>query len=374
MHKVLVSILFVIMLLVQPSLAGDNCQSKLLQSDTLVMLQNDQVLVTFSLWGGALIDFHFHDQGTNPFTWRLSCEEMPLNNRGGAPFQGHFICLGRWGSPSLGEIRCGIPHNGEPANRWWKLTNRHGQHEVHLSVEAPLEQFILQRSIRLSPDQSWFGVTEKLINQQNSGRLIVLMQHATFGAPFLSESVVIDCNATHGFNQSLILIDPDNYHYRWPMGLADTLGTPMDLRRSDGQIGYVSTHIIEEDYGWATAANPKMNLLVGYVWKRSDYPWLHIWHGLKDGRLWAKGIEFGTTGLGDTFSPEDRLRHQFHGVTHFEFLDAQAAVEKKYLCFLLKIPADFQQVRSVSLSDNFLQVDYSAARQSYTAKLTVESF
>ncbi len=373
-RKVWALVFYAIMFMAAISVAGARAHEKMIEVDTLVTLQNDLVGVTFSRFGGALIDFHFHDQGLNPFSWKVSQQEMPLNNRAGAPFQGHFICLGRWGAPSPGEQQAGVPHNGEPANRWWQVTDHNAQHEAKLSVEAPLEQFLLQRDIRLSLDQPWFVVTEKLTNQLNSGRLIVIVQHATLGAPFLNESVVVDCNATYGFNQSLILLDPNRYHYCWPMGLIDTLNTTIDLRRSDWKASYVSSHIIEAEYGWATAANPERNLLVGYVWKRSDYPWLHIWHGLRDGHLWAKGIEFGTTGLGDTFSPEDRIRHQFHGVDHIEFLDARASVEKEYLCFLLKIPADFQRVRSIIFSEGQMKIEYSSATQLFSVTFAVGSF
>lgn len=367
--------LFILMGLTGAGRGHSNPQPKTeATTDTLVSLANQQVVLTFSLHGGALVDFHFRNQRLNPFSWKVAPGEMPPNNRNGAPFQGHFICIGRWGSPSPGEIRCGIPHNGEPANRWWQAPSRENGLQLKMQVEAPLEQLALSRVVTLSGDQPWFVMKETLTNLQKTGRLMVMVQHATFGAPFLDETVIVNSNASLGFNQALVTIDPQKYTYHWPIGLADTLGTPIDLRRSDWPGSYVTTHIIESEYGWATAANPSKNLLIGYIWKTSDYPWLHVWHGIKDGRLWAKGIEFGTTGLGDTFNPEDRIRHTFHGVDHIEYLDAMASVSKTYLCFLIKIPADFQEIKSVRLNEGQLQIDYASPTNFYSATLTVGSF
>ena len=45
---------------------------------------------------------------------------MPANNKAGAPYQGHFACIGRWGEPSAGEIKAGLPNHGEAANILWQ--------------------------------------------------------------------------------------------------------------------------------------------------------------------------------------------------------------------------------------------------------------
>jgi hypothetical protein len=131
-----------------------------------------------------------------------------------------------------------------------------------------------------------------------------------------------------------------------------------DLTKSNYPGGYVSTHVIDGETGWATAANSAKGLLIGYVWKTADYPWLHIWHGIKDGKLWAKGLEFGTTGLGDTFSPESRAAITFHGRNNNLFVDAKSSVTKKYVCFLMRIPESFSGVNSISYTRDQLIVNY----------------
>jgi hypothetical protein len=332
-------------------------------------LRNDLVALAIDRHGGALVSFAFHDLPLNPMDWRIAPAEMPKNNQSGAPFQGHFLCVGRWGSPTEGEKAAGIPHNGEPANRWWETVATPAPDTLVMSVLAPLEQWRIQRKVNLAPGQSKVEVEETLTNLLPTGRFTALVQHATLGGAFLDAQTVINSNAGAGFNQALIARSLVEHEYRWPDGRIDAQGTPADLTKSEAREGYVTTHVIDGDWGWATAANPARGLLIGYVWKTSDYPWLHVWHGMKDGRLWAKGIEFGTTGLGDTFAPEARMSSTFHGRNHQLFVDAHASVTRSYVCFLLKIPADFQSARSIAYSHRQIEIEYQAGGETIRTNL-----
>jgi hypothetical protein len=326
--------------------------------DTLIVLRNDSVTLSISRFGGAIVDFHFTNQKLNPLDWKVLPKDMPENNREGAPFQGHFLCIGRWGSPTEGEKKAGIPHNGEPANQWWVSRQDTIFGPVTMQTEAPLEQWKLERSIQLSANEACFGVQETLTNQLNTGRFTAIVQHATLGGAFLDENVIVNSNAGAGFNQALISRSLSGFEYRWPQAYSDSLKNTIDLTKTNYSNGYVSTHVIDGETGWATAANPGKELLIGYVWKTYDYPWLHTWHGIKDGKLWAKGLEFGTTGLGDTFSPENRAAITFHGRNNNLFVDAKSSVTKKYVCFLMRIPKGFSGVNFISFDKNQITVNY----------------
>ena len=331
--------------------------------DTLLVLHNDSVTLSISRFGGAIVDFHFNNQQLNPLDWKVLPNDMPENNQKGAPFQGHFLCIGRWGSPTEGEKRAGIPHNGEPSNRWWKKDSLLLSGMLRMSVNAPLEQWQVNRRIKLYQNQACFEVEETLNNLLNSGRFTTIVQHATLGGTFLDESVLVNSNAGAGFNQNLISKSLSGFEYQWPIAYVDSLKNTIDLTKSNDSNGYVSTHVIDGEIGWATAANPGKRLLIGYVWKTSDYPWLHIWHGIKDGKLWAKGLEFGTTGLGDTFSPESMAALTFHGRNNNLFVDAKSSVTKKYVCFIMRIPENFSGVNSISFDKNQITVNYLSGKK-----------
>jgi len=326
--------------------------------DTLIVLRNDSVTLSISRFGGAIVGFCFNNQQSNPLDWKVLPNDMPENNRKGAPFQGQFLCVGRWGAPTSGEMAAGIPHNGEPSNRWWEKDSLLLPGILKMSVHAPLEQWKVNRRVKLYQNRACFDVEETLTNLQNSGRFTAIVQHATIGGAFLDENTIISCNASAGFNQSLIKQSLTKFEYEWPNGYADSLKTTIDLTRSEGKTGYVSTHVVDGEIVWATAANPSKHLLIGYLWKTDDYPWLHIWHGIKDGKLWAKGIEFGTIGLGDTFSPEKRAAITFHNRNNNLFVDAKSSVTKRYTCFLIRIPEDFLKTTSVVSAKRLIKVDY----------------
>ena len=326
--------------------------------DTFLVLRNDSVTLSISRLGGAIVGFYLNNQQLNPLDWKVLPNDMPENNQKGAPFQGQFLCIGRWGSPTEGEKRAGIPHNGEPSNRWWKKNSLLLPGMLKMSVHAPLEQWQVNRRIKLYQNQACFEVEETLTNLLNSGRFTAIVQHATLGGTFLDENVLVNSNAGAGFNQNLISKSLSEFEYQWPIAYADSLKATIDITKSNDSNGYVSTHVIDGEIGWATAANPGKRLLIGYVWKTSDYPWLHIWHGIKDGNLWAKGIEFGTTGLGDTFSPENRAAITFHHRNNNMFVDAKSSVSKRYTCFLIRIPEDFIKTTSVLSTQSFIKLDY----------------
>ena len=119
---------------------------------------------------------------------------------------------------------------------------------------------------------------------------------------------------------------------------------------------YVSTHIFADSIGWVTASSPKNGLLIGYIWKTSDYPWINIWNQVVDGKLWAKGLEFGTTGIGKSYQDLLSVDTRFHGRSSFFFLDATDTVEKSYIGFQLKIPSDFSNVSKVTFKDGVISI------------------
>ena len=318
------------------------------RNDTLVTLFNEQVKLSVSLWGGAITDFRQSGDGINPFTWKLTREAMQMDNPDGAPFQGHFLCFGRWGSPTPGEAAQGIPGNGEPAENWWELVSM-DESSLTMEYKAPLEKMNVSRQITISEKNALVVVREKYTNPNAFGRIFNVVQHPTAGRPFLSEASVVNSNAALGFLQSLAIEGLEKYEYEWPEGYADSLLTPLDLTRSDQDFGFVTTHIIEDDYGWITLSDPEHGLLLGYVWETSEYPWLHIWHGIQDGELWAKGLEFGTTGIGDTFLPEKRFTMDFHGRRNFEFYDAEETREKSYILFMINLPEDYNGIQSIRI-------------------------
>jgi hypothetical protein len=212
----------------------------------------------------------------------------------------------------------------------------------------------------LSPDAPIIEVTEEFRNKLNIVRNLPIVQHATLAAPFLDTLVTIQSNATKGFNQKFVPRHFLKYESNWPFLMVDTLGKVIDVTKSNYKDGFVATYIIADSIGWITAWNPGYRLLLGYAWKTKDYSWLHIWHGTNDGKLTAKGLEFGTTGLGDTSPLEQRFLLQFYGTSNLNYIDANSSVKKGYVCFLLQFDNEIEGINNLLLTSENLTIKFKA--------------
>ncbi|MBC8032842.1 MAG: hypothetical protein H7Y03_01760 [Chitinophagaceae bacterium] len=313
-------------------------------------LTNKMVSLKINIAGGAYTHFGFIKDSINPLSWKLSQKDMPVNNRNGAPFQGHFLCLGRWGSPSEGEIKKGVPHNGEPSRDKW-LIHSSSNLNVKMSCIAPLDGLHISRNVVLDKTAPLWKVEESVTNTSSLGRIYNIVQHATLGPPFLNTNTIVNSNAADGFLQEYCYPDPDVLSYKWPNAWKDTTRTPLDLQSSSGDLNYVSTHVFPDSckYGWITATSPSKQLLIGYVWRTSEYPWLNIWHHSKDGVPLAKGLEFGTTGIGKPYSDLLQRETFFRGHQSYEYIDAAEVKRKSFFCFLVKVPEQFKGVEKIEV-------------------------
>lgn len=328
-----------------------SCFSCFGKQHIITLGNEEEALLSIDLLGGAFIDFRLNESSLNPFSWAIPANDMPANNKNGAPFQGHFLCLGRWGAPTDGEIKAGVPHNGQPGNQLWNIVEQSADSFLRIRSESPLDGIVAERKIYFDKLNTVFKVTDYVQSTISVGRLFNIVQHATIGAPFLSSSTIIDCNAVAGFMQHLSYPDSHAYEYVWPNAVIDTLKNSIDLTRSNAQDGYVSTHIFNDSIGWVTASSPDSELLLGYIWKTKEYPWINIWHDVKNGKPHAKGLEFGTTGIGRSYQDLLATDTRFHGKNSFFFLDALESFEKSFICFQVEIPKDYKGVEKVEMKN-----------------------
>jgi hypothetical protein len=325
---------------------------KTILPDSMVTMENDQIKLGIDLVGGAYVDFHLKEKPLNPFGWKLLPEQMPGNNQP-FTFEGHFLCTGRWGEPSPGEMVAGIPHNGEVNTREWILASPPDIPDFEsmlMFCEAPIEKLDVRREILIPDHGNYFMVREWFTNNLPIGRLTNVVQHGTIASPFLSETTRINTNATWGFDQRTNYKYLEDSSFIWPNGkMAD--GSAVDLSRVDTEMGFVTSHIFEDSIGWITALNPGEGILLGYIWKTSDYPWLNVWHMSEQGKPYVQGLEFGTTGLGKSYELLVENQVTFYGQNSFEYIDAGETMEKSWICFMLEVPDTLQQVTSITMTD-----------------------
>lgn len=315
----------------------------LAQDRPQAVLANRTAEAIFDLGGGSFVSFKLKDGGLNPLRW-LGPGDATAANRPMA----HFLCLDRWGQPSQAELRNGMPFHGEATRVAWKIDNASAS-SASMSAKLPLAGLEIVRRIQFHSDAALIAVDETVTNRNPLGKIYNMVQHPTIGPPFLDETTVVDSNARRGFMQSSPLPNPEEPSVFWPAALKD--GQPVDLRHlRDDPLPNVVSYAIDQPIGWVTAFTPKHRLLIGYLWKTADYPWLNIWRHVDERRRpLARGLEFGTTGLHQPFGEIFRKGTIF-GRPLAAYLDAGESASRSWSAFLIAVPADWRGVESVAVA------------------------
>ena len=343
-----------------------------------LVLENTSARLVTDLGGGSIASFSLKPDGLNPLSfdsWSLG-PTPDLPPTADPRSMGHFLCLDRWGPATPAEEAHGMGPHGEASVVWWEIEqaplNTQDRTIARLSAELPLAGLVVEREIALLNDQSCFVVTETVTNTRPLGRIYNCVQHPSIAPPFLSPATLVDCNATRGFMQASPMPDPEKPEVRWPAALSPER-IEVDMRRLDpGAVPWVVSYLIEEPLGWVTAASPDQGLLLGYLWPSADYPWMSHWAHLENGKITARGLEFGTTGL---HQPEPVLvaKGRIFDLPLFRYIDADESQAFRYACFLMKIPEDFGGTEDVSHENGVLTVSERGGK-GRTFRLSVGAF
>ena len=87
---------------------------------------------------------------------------------------------------------------------------------------------------------------------------------------------------------------------------------------------------------------------------------------MKDGKPYAKGLEFGTTGIGRPYQELLQVNTRFHEKNSFFYLDALECFEKSFICFQVRIPEGYKGVENIELKNEkiiLIEKDTSSSRR-----------
>ncbi len=228
-----------------------------------------------------------------------------------AGIMGHNLCLDLFGGPSDEEALAGFTVHGEASVDRYDVTESSNQ--LFLQLTLPLAQLKLSRSLQLHGQR--IRIHEVVENLTAMDRPLAWTQHVTLAPPFLVPATTqfrasvfrsIVAESDPGFNAYL----KPGAEFLWPMaprfdsGLAD-LRKMNETAPASGYTAHLAD--IEKDYAWFVAFAPQFQLAFGYIWKRSDFPWLGIWEENCsrqsppwDGRTVTRGMEFGVSPFPET--------------------------------------------------------------------------
>ena len=249
-----------------------------------------------------------------------------------------------YGDPSVEEIAAGLTLHGEASVVTYQLTAESGT--LLSKAELPLAQLGIERELRLQPDSPVIRFSETVENLSGTDRPIAWTEHVTVGPPFLEKGVTRFClTATRsktfeGEFGDTYQIDTE---FDWPYAPRQGGGT-IDLRTftdAPSSSG-LTTHLMDPRrlQAYFVAWSPRSKLAFGYVWNRSDFPWLGIWEENYwrqappwSGKTLTRGMEFGVSPM-----PQTRRRmigrEPLFGVPGYRWIPARSRVRVDYCAFL----------------------------------------
>jgi hypothetical protein len=295
---------------------------------------------------------------------------------------GHFVCVDGFGGTSKEERAAGFPGHGEAYSIDFATDSfgkENGVSTLVMSAPLPLAQEKFTRTIQIVDGESVVYVHSRLESQTAFDRPIAWAEHATIGAPFLERGVtVVDLPAVRsktrpheGRGNYRLTSDQE---FTWPM--APTLsGGTVDIRSAPVGIdsGDHTTSALDpsKPYVWVTALHPAKRLLIGWVFKTSDYPWLQNWEFYPKTEMLARGLEFSTQPF-DIPRREAVAMSGLFDTPTFRWLPAKSTIQTGFAIFYTQTPEGFTGVTGVRVENGAITVeDKSGKKLSVKASLPI---
>lgn len=312
-------------------------------------IENSRIRVTVLAEGGHIAELFHKETGVNPlWTPPWNSIEPSTYNRAKNPeygndaesqllsgIMGHNLALGLFGPPSEEEARAGVTVHGEASLLPYEITTTPSELTARLTM--PTAQLRLERRIRLTGNSHVVRIAESVENLSALDFPAAWTQHVTLGPPFLERG------ETQFRAPGTRSKDAGGTEFDWPMR-PRAQSTPEDLRvytNASNSSGF-TTHLMDphNEQAFFIAWSPRSHLLMGYVWRRTDFPWLGIWeenHSRTNppwnGRTMTRGMEFGASPF-----PETRRkmieRNSLFGVPGYRWIPAHSTVHVEYCAFL----------------------------------------
>ena len=225
-------------------------------------------------------------------------------------------------------------------------------------------QMRFRRLLRIRPGESTLYIKECTTSLKRSDAPFCCQQHVTLGPPFVEGGVSrldLPAQKGHTYPAAMGSADPlmPDQPYAWPDAPRQAGGT-LNLRRyPEERCCYGATTLLEpeEDYGFTAVSNPKLGLLLIYVFPAEIFPWTSLWfeHEASDflpynGMTTTWGVEFGSCAMALKLM-ETLTAGPLFGVTRTGTLPARHTIEVNYQAQLLKVPSDWQGVERIEHRD-----------------------
>lgn len=343
-----------------------------------LLLANDKVELTILLHGGSLVNLVLRDdpEKLSPFSNpALMAREM--GGRGGGPV-GHFVCVDGFGYPSEEERAAGMVVHGEAHRVPWELVSSGTQGHVttlKFSARLPLVQEVFRRTFRMVDGENVIYVESELENLMAYDRPISWAEHVTIGSPFLQPAkTVVDMPAVRAQTRAYRPEESSRRRlapgreFTWPMaplaggGTTDLRAAPVNPNSMDH-----TTCLLDPSHRlvWVTALNLEKHLLLGYVFRREEYPWLESWEDYRASLKLQRGLELSTQPFDGPRREVIQLNSMFNTPV-YRWLPAKSKIGSHFLLFYVRTPEAFAKVDDVRLDNGQISIEDRAAGERIT--------
>jgi hypothetical protein len=334
-------------------------------------LSNGVIDVTVLTTGGTIasVVLSADKDKLNPL-WdpiRFAKETGKSYRRSGAGL-GQFLCVDGFGGVSREEQAAGLQGHGEAHRQSFETKlarSENGSEKITLETELPVLQERLTRTYEVRQGENIVYVRSKLQSLLGFDRPLVWAEHATIGSPFLEAGVtVVDMPAKRAQTRPYASAEPQHRlvsgkDFEWPMApqvdgkLVDVRAAPVNLGTGDHTTSLMDP---SRKYAFATAIHPTKRLIVGWVWKPADYPWVQSWESYPTTGKLARGLEFSTQPY-DVPRREAVDQHEMFGTPTYQWLPAKSTVEKSFALFYAPVPEGMTKVTDVRLENGQLLIE-----------------
>ena len=297
---------------------------------------------------------------------------------------GHFVCVDGFGGVSPEERDAGLQGHGEAHRQMYEVKSfeqKGGVTTLVLSATLPVHQENFTRTIRMAEGENVVYVDSRLDSLLGFDRPVVWAEHANIGSPFLEPGVtVVDMPAvkskTRPYNQARQSARmphrlPSDKEFAWPNAPTVDGGTT-DLRAAPAQpnSGDHTTSLLDPSRKWVfvTALHPQKRLLLGYIFRASEFPWVQSWENYPSTGKLARGLEFSTQPF-DVPRREAIQLGSLFGAPTYRWLPAKSKLESAFLMFYVQTPQGFSKVEDARLEDGRIVIEGSGKKLSLSASL-----
>ena len=360
--------------------------SSTFEGQPAVTLSNDKLQMTVMVQGSSIASLVMTDdaQKLSPY-WnptRLAREVGRTVQFTGS--LGHFVCVDGFGPASEEERVAGLPMHGEAHITTFEVSagKETGGGSLTFTAKLPIVQEVFTRSFRMVEGENVVYVDSQLENLMGFDRPVNWAEHATVAAPFLEPSATTvevsgSRSQTRPYVESPAGSKGQNptqrrltsgQDFTWPMapGLD---GKTIDLRAIPAHPHYLDHAATLLDPSrrleWVAAFNSSKRVILGYIFKREEYPWVQHWGSYPADTQVVRGMEFGT-------QPYDLPRREIitdgpmFGTPVYRWLPAKAKIESHFLLFYERVPVGFQHVDDVRLENGRIVIEDRRAQRQVT--------